>query len=129
VLVGCGGGGPKSDPDAIHDLLKNAAQAIADRNGQTVCGYLTPEAQQQVLQLAGGEFDASDCAGAVKFETAALAPLDRKQIEDAEPQNIQVTGNTATAQVVAPSPDNQGRAVQVSLQKTPDGWRVSAFTL
>jgi hypothetical protein len=129
LLAGCGGGGPKSDPDAIHDLLRNAAQAVADRDGGKLCGYLTPEAQQQVLQLAGGQFDAGDCAGVVKFATAGLAPLDRKQIEDAEPQNVQVVGSTATAEVVAPSPTNQGRAVQVTLQKTTDGWRVSAFTL
>lgn len=32
VLTGCGGGGPKSDPEAVHDLLKGAAKAVADRN-------------------------------------------------------------------------------------------------
>jgi hypothetical protein len=128
LLAGCGGGGPKSDPEAIHDLLKNAASAVADRDGDKACGYLTPEAQQQVIQLGGG-FDAGDCAAVVKLATAALAPLDRKQIEDAEPQNIQVTGTTATAEVVEASPTNQGQTLQLTLTKTPDGWKIATLAL
>jgi hypothetical protein len=128
LLGGCGGGGPKSDPEAIHDLLKGGAQAVAAGDGDKACGYLTPEAQQQVIQLAGG-FGPSDCASAVKLAAATLAPLDRKQVEDAEPQNIQVIGATATAEVVVPSSTNQGQAVQLTLQKTTDGWRISGLTV
>jgi hypothetical protein len=129
ALAGCGGGGPKSDPDAIHDLLKGAANAVADRDGDKACGYLTPEAQQQVLQLAGGAFDARDCPGVVKLVAGTLAPLDRKQIEDAEPQNIVVNGTTATAEVVTPSPTDQGQSVQLTLQKIGDDWKVSSVRL
>lgn len=129
LLAGCGGGGPKSDPDAILDLLKSAAGAVADRDGDKACGYLTPEAQQQVLQLAGGAFDAQDCPSVVKLVAGTLAPLDRRQIEDAEPQNIVVTGTTATAEVVVPSADNQGPTVQLTLQKIGSDWKVSALQL
>lgn len=129
LLVGCGGAGPKSDPDAIHQLLKDAANAVADGDGDKACGYLTPEAQQQVVQLTGAAFGGTDCAGVVKFATATLAPLDRKQIEDAEPQNIAVTGTTATAQVALPSSTNQGQSLALTLVKTSDGWRIAGLKL
>jgi hypothetical protein len=130
LLAGCGGGGgPKSDPDAIHDLLTNAAGAVADRDGDKACSYLTPQAQQQVVALAGGAFGGSDCAGVVKLVTATLAPVDRKQIEDAQPQNVAVTGTTATAAIVVPSPDNQGQSIRLTLQKIGDDWKISSLEL
>ena len=129
LLAGCGGGGPKSDPDAIHQLVKDAAKAVADRDGDKACGYLTPEAQQQVVQLAGGAFGGSDCAGVVKLVTATLAPLDRKQIEDAEPQNLTISGTTATADVVVPSPTNQGPSLQLTLQKIGEDWKIAGVSL
>jgi hypothetical protein len=129
LLAGCGGGGPKSDPEAVHDLIKHAAKAVADRDPGKACGYLTPEAQQQVVQLAGGAFGGADCAGVVKLVTATLAPLDRQQIEDAEPQNIAVTGTTASAQVALPSSTGQGQTIELTLQKTGDDWKVSSLRL
>jgi hypothetical protein len=128
LVAGCGGGGPKSDPDQIGQLLKDAANAVADRDGSKACGYLTPEAQQQVVSLAGSAFGGSDCASVVGLATATLAPLDRKQIEDAQPQNISVTGAVATAQIAVPSANNQSPPVQLSLQKTTDGWKISAVS-
>jgi ketosteroid isomerase-like protein len=127
LLAGCGGGAPKSDPDQISQVLTDAAKAVAARDGSKACGYLTPEAQQQVVTLAASAFGGADCAAVVNLATATLAPLDRKQIEDAQPQNIAVTGTTATAEIAVPSPTNQSAPVQLSLQKTTDGWRISAL--
>jgi hypothetical protein len=130
LVAGCGGGGPKSDPDQISQLLKDAANAVADRDGSKACGYLTPEAQQQVVSLAAAAaaFGGADCASIVKIATATLAPLDRKQIEDAQPQNIAVNGPVATAQIAVASANNQpSPPVQLSLQKTSDGWKISAL--
>jgi hypothetical protein len=129
VLAGCGGSAPQSDPDAIAKVLKDAAGAVADRDGDKACGYLTAEAQQQVVQLAGGAFGGTDCAGVVKLVSATFAPLDRKQIEDAEPQNITVTGTTASAVVVVPNPSNQGPSVQVTLQKVGSDWKIASVQL
>jgi hypothetical protein len=127
LVAGCGGGAPKTDPEQINQLLKDAAKAVADRDGGKACGYLTPAAQQQVVTLAGPAFGGADCTRVVELATATLAPLDRKQIEDAQPQNIAVTGQAATAQVALPSPTNQSTPVQLSLQKTSDGWKIAAL--
>ena len=113
----------------MRQLLKDAASAVADRDSTKACGYLTPEAQQQVVSLVGGAFGGADCAAVVKLATATLAPLDRKQIEDAEPLDVAVNGPAATADVALPSPTNQGQAIHLALQKTPAGWRISALSL
>jgi len=127
ALAGCGGGGPKSDPEQISQVLKDAAGALADGDGAKACGYLTPQGQQQVVTLAGPAFGGRDCASIVKLATATLAPLDRSQIDDAQPQNIAVSGAQATADVVTPSPTDNAAPVHVTLQKTPDGWRIAAL--
>jgi hypothetical protein len=126
LLVGCGSAGPKSDPEQISQLLKDAANAVAGRDGGKACGYLTPEAQQQVVAL-GAAFGGSDCASIVNLATATLAPLDRKQIEDAQPQNVIVNGTTATAEIALPSPTDQRPPVRVTLAKTADGWRIASL--
>jgi hypothetical protein len=126
LLAGCGGGAPKSDPDQISALLKDAARAVANRDGGKACGYLTPQAQQQVVSLAA-TFGGGDCASVVKLATATLAPLDRKQVEDAQPQNIVVNGATATAEVALPSATDQRVPVRLTLQKTADGWRIASL--
>jgi hypothetical protein len=128
VLGGCGGGGPKSDPDQISQVLRDAAKAIADRDGAKACGYLTPEGQQQVVTIAGSAFGGADCPSIVKLATATLAPLDRTQIDDAQPQNIVVTGTSATAEIVIPSANNQNPPVSLALQKTADGWRIASLS-
>jgi hypothetical protein len=128
LLAGCGGAGPKSDPEAIAQLLKDAAQAVADRDGGKACGYLTPAAQQEVVRL-GTAFGGADCPRVVEAVTATLAPLDRSQIKDAQPQNIAVTGTSATAAIVVPSSADQGRVVQLTLQKVGADWKISSVQL
>ena len=127
LLAGCGGGAPKTDAEQISQVLKDAAGALADRDGAKACGYLTPQGQQQVVTLAGPAFGGSDCASIVQLATATLAPLDRSQIKDAEPQNVAITGAQATADVVPPSATDNAAPVHVTLQKTADGWRIAAL--
>ena len=123
-MAGCGGGGgPKSDADAVSQVLRDAAKAVADGDGEKACGYLTPDAQRQAqLQVGAGALGTSDCATLVKRGTAFLTPLDRKQIESLEPTGVQVNGTSASATLAG-----QGTSMQLNLQKTDDGWKVSGF--
>jgi hypothetical protein len=68
LYAGCGGGGgPKTDPDAIAQVLKDAAKAAADGDGDKACSYLTPDAQRQVvLQTGAGVLGQADCSTSVK---------------------------------------------------------------
>jgi hypothetical protein len=130
LLAGCGGGGPKTDADAVSQVLKDAAKAVADGDGDKACGYLTPDAERQAqLQFGAGVLGQVDCPTLVKRGTAFLTPLDRRQIEALEPSNVQVSGTSASATMAtqAGAPQGQGISVQLNLQKVGDDWKVSGF--
>jgi hypothetical protein len=122
LFAGCGGAdAPQSDTEAVGQVLKSAARAVAAGHGDKACGYLTPDAQRQA-QLQFGAFGQFDCPTLVKRGTAFLTPLDRKQIESLEPANVQVNGSSASATLAA-----QGTSVQLNLQKVGEDWKISGF--
>jgi hypothetical protein len=130
LLAGCGGGGPKTDADAVSQVLKDAAAAVADGDGDKACSYLTPDAQRQAqLQVGAGVLGEVDCPTLVKRATAFMTPLDRKQIESLEPSNVQVNGSSASATMAsqAGATQAQGVSVQLSLQKVGEDWKISGF--
>ena len=130
ALAGCGGGAPKSDADQVTQVLKDAAKAVANGDGDKACSYLTPDAQRQAeLQVGGGVLGQVDCPTLVKRATAFLNPLDKKQIEDLQPQNVQVNGTAASATLAAnPDPSqSSGVSVQLNLQKLGTDWKISGF--
>jgi hypothetical protein len=132
LLAGCGsGGGPQSDPDAVASTLKDAAAAVADGDGDKACGYLTADAQRQAeLQVGTGVLGNVDCPTLVKRATAFMAPLDKEQIKDLEPQNIQVNGSAASARMATSVGTPQGgqpMSVQLNLQKVGSDWKISGF--
>ena len=131
VLAGCGGGGgPKSDADAVAQTLKDAASAVADGDGDKACGYLTPDAQRQAqLQVGAAILGNVDCPTMVKRATAFMAPLDKQQIKNLEPQNVLVNGDSASATMATNTgaPAGQGISVQLNLQKVDGDWKISGF--
>ena len=130
LLAGCGGGAPKSDADQVAQVLESAAKAVANGDGDKACSYMTPDAQRQAaLQVGSGVLGQVDCPTLVKRATAFLSPLDKKQIEDLQPQNLQVNGTSASATLAA-NPDPQvgtGMSVQLNLQKIGTDWKISGF--
>ena len=131
LYAGCGGGGgPKTDADAIAQVLKDAAKAAADGDGDKACGYLTPDAQRQVvLQTGAGVLGQADCSTSVKRAQFVLTPLDKQRIESLTPTAINVNGANARATVAsnAGAAPGQGISVQLNLQKVGSDWKVSGF--
>jgi hypothetical protein len=131
LVAGCGGGGPKSDPEAVTQVLKDAAKAISNGDGDKACGYLTPDAQREAaLQVGGGLLANTDCPTLVKRATAFMTPLDRRQIESLQPANVQVNGTSASATLSTQGGANETQplSVQLNLQKTGSDWKISGFT-
>ncbi len=132
VAAGCGGGGPKSDADAVAQTLKSAASAISKGDGDKACGYLTADAQRQAaLQVGAAQaFGNIDCPTLVSRATAFLTPIDRKQIESLEPVNVQVNGTSASATLASGAIPAQGQpvSVQLNLQKVGEDWKISGFS-
>src|SRR3954452_18350730 len=130
VLAGCGGGGTQSDADAVAKTLKDAASAVADGDGDKACGYLTPDAQRQAqLQVGAGVLGQVDCPTFIKRGTAFMAPLDRQQIKNLEPQNVQINGTSASATLATNAIErgSQSISVQLTLAKIGSDWKISGF--
>src|SRR3954451_17876557 len=131
VLAGCGGSdAPKTDADAVAQVLKDAAKAVASKDGDKACSYLTPDAQRQAqLQVGAGQLGSVDCPTLVKRATAFLSPLDRQQIKNLQPANVLVNGTSASATLASPTGSPQpGMSVQLNLTKVGSDWKISSFT-
>ena len=130
VLAGCGGSSaPKSDADAVTKTVTDAAHAVADKDGDKACGYLTADAQRQAaLQVGGGQLGSVDCPTLVKRATAFLSPLDRQQIKDLQPTNVVVNGSSASATLATQTGSSQpGASIQLNLTKVGNDWKISGF--
>jgi hypothetical protein len=102
-VVGCGGddsGGGGDDESQIRDVVRNYAAAIADKDGDTACGFLTESARKQV-EAAGAALDADGCGEVMEKVTAQASDADRQQLKDAEVVSVKVDGDRATVQVKA----------------------------
>jgi hypothetical protein len=132
VAAGCGGSGPESDADAVAQTLKSAASAVSKGDGDKACGYLTGDAQREAaLQVGVAQaFGNVDCPTLVSRATAFLAPIDRKQIESLEPENMQVNETSASATLASGAIAAQGQpvSVQLNLQKVGEDWKISGFS-
>jgi hypothetical protein len=115
----------------VIQVLKDAAKAVADKDGEKACGYLTPDAQRQAVLTVGAAqaFGNVDCATLVNRATAFISPLDKKQIESLEPTNVQVNGAAASARMAgqAGAATGQGTSVDLNLQKVGEDWKISGF--
>ena len=130
ALTGCGGGdgGSQSDVDAIAGVLESAADAVADREGDRACGYLTEDAQRQaVLQFGGPNQLNTDCGTFVNRTTLFLTPLDRERIGDLEATEIAVDGTKASAALRSQTGTQQPMSARFNLEKVEDDWKISGF--
>src|SRR3954447_26696212 len=130
VLAGRGGSGPKTDAEAVTQTLKDAVGAVANRDGDKACGYLTPDAQRQAaLQVGNGVLGSVSCPALVEQATAFLTPLDKQQIKDLQPSDVRVSGTSASATMAtsAGAPQGSGISVQLNLAKIGGDWKISGF--
>jgi hypothetical protein len=102
-VAGCGGddsGGGGDDESQIRDTVTNYAAAIADKDGDKACGFLTKSAREQV-EAAGKAMDAGDCGEVLEQATEQASDEDRDQLKDVEVVSVKVDGDRATVQVKA----------------------------
>jgi hypothetical protein len=102
-VAACGGddsGGGGDDQSQIRDVVTNYAAAIADKDGDTACGFLTESARKQV-EAAGEALDADGCGEVMEKVTAEASDEDRQDLKDAEVVSVKVDGDRATVQVKA----------------------------
>src|SRR3954469_7841526 len=97
---GGGGGGGGDDESQIRDVVSSYASAIADRDGDTACGYLTAAARQQLVALAK-TLKVDDCPAVMRKITEDVSKDDRDKLADLTITSVKVNGDRAVVQVEA----------------------------
>ncbi len=106
AVAGCGdddsggGGGGGGDESQIRDVVSSYATAIADRDGDTACGYLTDAAREQLETLAK-TLDVDGCPAVMEKVTEGVSGDDRDKLGNIDVTSVKVDGDHATVQIEA----------------------------
>ena len=107
-LAGCGGG--NSDEDEITDVVTTTATTNADSN----CTELETQRFLEQVEFTSG-------ADAIKL-CKASGP--ESNADSADVSNVEVNGDTATAEVAITGAAFDGQTLKVSLVKEGDQWKL-----
>ncbi len=118
TLAGCGGDG---DEAAVANTVETYLSALAKGDGQEACDQLTGSQARKVLEgfvVQLPELQATSCADALSKLSGSLGGEEKGGLEDAEATNVEIRGDSATAEVV-------GGTQTVSLTRTDGHWLIS----
>ena len=128
ALAGCGGDDDANDPEAVSKMLRDAAGAAADSDGDRACSHLTDRAQTQIVLQTGGRLGDVDCSAAVARALLFLGADERARIGRLEPTGISLTGDSGKAVMRSPASDGPSPIVaQLSVAKEDGEWKISGF--
>jgi hypothetical protein len=119
VLAGCGGGG--SDQAAVQQTLTTYLHALADGDGVKACSQLTTSEAIQFAAYVGQQdpqIDSSNCAAAISALSGSLGGDGAAKLRNATVDNVKVSGDSATADVV-------GGTTTPQLSKVAGRWFIS----
>ena len=119
LVAGCGGGGGDEapDPERVTEAATDYAHAFGAGDGEKACELLTPEAQEKFTAGVSSLVGTRDCAEAVSKLQAVAGPNVTGPFRDARVDSVKVTGDKATARILAGS-----GAEQVTLEKRDGEW-------
>lgn len=122
LAAGCGGGGGGggSQTEQAARAATKYAHAFGAGDGKQACGLLTPGAQAGFVRRVSALVGTRDCVEAVTKLQAVAGPDVTGPFQEATVGNVRVSGDTATAKMVA-----GGHAEQVRLEKRDGRWLLS----
>jgi len=132
LVAGCGAGHKSSSQAAakqqVTQAVRSYLQAQTAGDGQAACALLTAGGQQQlttlVMQASKGLLTTRpSCQDAVVLIRAIAGTKVLDALKHASVEQVEVSGNTATAEVVD---GTQLPNEQVSLQKVGTAWKIAA---
>ena len=85
---------PTAGDPGVTAAISEFAEAIADGDGDSACALLTEDAQEEVADSAGG-----DCEAAFDAAGEQLDDDEKDELNDIEPDDVEVDGDRATATV------------------------------
>lgn len=115
VLGACGGGGEEEDIEAV---VSDFSAALLDTDGPKACALLTEAAIEELTQQP-------EVAACEKAVDGAGEPTDddRENLEDPEVTDIEVDGDTATAQVTATGEEGESRT---RFRRVDGDWKIDS---
>lgn len=118
VGVSCGGA---SNEEKVADTLTTYLDALANGDGQEACDQLTGAQNRRILEGAVSflpELASTSCADALTKLGEGIGADERELLNDAEIVNVEVDGDSATAQI-------DGGTGTAELEKPGDRWLIS----
>jgi hypothetical protein len=118
AATGCGGGGAKP-PDAkqVGDAVTGYAHAFGGGDGVKACGLLTSDARDAFVKRVSSLVGTTDCAEAMSKLQTFAGPNVTGPFQDATVSAVKVSGDRATANLVA-----AGHSEQVTLERQNGDW-------
>ena len=117
-LGACVGGG---DDDKVEDTVRGYLAAVADRDGDRACRFLTRDAQLRAFRTrrahAGADHPAEACASVVESFGPLYGPA---RVRRVEVSRIEVEGDRAQA---------RAGGFPVKLEKAEGQWKISVAGL
>jgi hypothetical protein len=120
-VVGCGGDSGGDDESQVKDVVTSYANAIADRDGDKACGYMTEAAQKQV-EAAGKALGADGCGEVIEKVTEDASDKEKDQLKDIEVTSVKIDGDRAVVQVKAAGETGDPS----NLVKEDGDWKIDA---
>jgi hypothetical protein len=108
-------GEPADDESAVTQTVVTYFNAIADRDYATACAQLSPEAQEDVANLAQAP---GGCEETLTAAFAAYRDQDLATLRDVPVTSVTITGDTATAEI-------EGGRKPVPLTRSDGSWLIS----
>lgn len=119
ALAGCGDQG--TTEEEITKSVRTWTAALSEGDGRTACARMTAQARAEFAAYARVYVKrppAPDCAAEVRRFTAKLTGIPRRQIHDADVDDVRVRGDTATVVMADGGPN------ELVLRQVGGEWRV-----
>jgi len=119
LVAGCGDSGDSEE--GVTKSVREWTAALSEGRGDAACELMLPSAQAEFATFAGAFIKAgppADCERNVKRFYAKLTGIPRRQIHDADVDDVSIDGDRASVKMADGGPN------ELLLVKDGDEWRI-----
>lgn len=119
AITACGNAG--TTEEEVTKSVRNWTAALSEGNGEAACSRMTPVAQAELAAFArmyAKTGPAAGCPANVRRFTAKLTGIPRRQMHDADVDDIRIEGDRADVTMADGGPN------ELVLRRDGDDWRI-----
>lgn len=119
TLSACGSEG--TPEEEVTKSVRNWTAAFSEGNGKETCARMTPTAQAELATWASTYTKTgppADCVGNVRRFSAKLTGIPRRQIHDADVDDVSIDGEIASVEMADGGPN------ELVLRRDGDAWHI-----